>query len=162
MCQFSPLSVFNRALWPTVSIVKDVISPLCLDAVTLFCNGISIQSSIDYIVEINRGWRRASFCVCKWLRMQHLSFTEIFQAYKYVPFVSVVVRQTALTNEFSFSLSQSLSMQVLSSLHPECEYIFQLARDEQRCLNEISKHGNLSNSGVEIKYISKQIQDKSI
>ncbi|KAI7794469.1 growth hormone-releasing hormone receptor [Triplophysa rosa] len=36
---------------------------------------------------------------------------------------------------------------VLSSLHPECEYIFQLARDEQRCLSEITEHGNLSGSG---------------
>uniref|UniRef100_A0A8C2HX82 Growth hormone releasing hormone receptor n=1 Tax=Cyprinus carpio TaxID=7962 RepID=A0A8C2HX82_CYPCA len=35
---------------------------------------------------------------------------------------------------------------VLSSLHPECEYIFQLARDEQRCLREITDLGNLSSS----------------
>ncbi|KAA0706424.1 Growth hormone-releasing hormone receptor [Triplophysa tibetana] len=39
-------------------------------------------------------------------------------------------------------------MQVLSSLHPECEYIFQLARDEQQCLSEITEHGNLSGSGT--------------
>uniref|UniRef100_A0A8C2HXF6 Growth hormone releasing hormone receptor n=1 Tax=Cyprinus carpio TaxID=7962 RepID=A0A8C2HXF6_CYPCA len=39
-----------------------------------------------------------------------------------------------------------LSLQVLSSLHPECEYIFQLARDEQRCLREITDLGNLSSS----------------
>ncbi|XP_067301692.1 growth hormone releasing hormone receptor, like isoform X3 [Pseudorasbora parva] len=35
---------------------------------------------------------------------------------------------------------------VLCSLHPECEYIFQLARDEQRCLREITELGNLSSS----------------
>ncbi|XP_056305556.1 growth hormone releasing hormone receptor, like [Danio aesculapii] len=35
---------------------------------------------------------------------------------------------------------------VLCSLHPECEYIFQLARDEQRCLREITDLGNLSSS----------------
>ncbi len=40
----------------------------------------------------------------------------------------------------------SLSLQVLSSLHPECEYVFQLARDEQRCLREITDLGNLSSS----------------
>ncbi|XP_051518210.1 growth hormone-releasing hormone receptor-like [Myxocyprinus asiaticus] len=36
---------------------------------------------------------------------------------------------------------------VSSSLHPECEYIFQLARDEQRCLREIAELGNISGSG---------------
>uniref|UniRef100_A0A673JF68 Growth hormone-releasing hormone receptor n=1 Tax=Sinocyclocheilus rhinocerous TaxID=307959 RepID=A0A673JF68_9TELE len=35
---------------------------------------------------------------------------------------------------------------VLSSLHPECEYIIQLARDEQQCLREITDLGNLSSS----------------
>uniref|UniRef100_A0A9J7YZ54 Growth hormone-releasing hormone receptor n=1 Tax=Cyprinus carpio carpio TaxID=630221 RepID=A0A9J7YZ54_CYPCA len=35
---------------------------------------------------------------------------------------------------------------VLSSLHPECEFIYQLARDEQRCLREITDLGNLSSS----------------
>ncbi|XP_016405702.1 growth hormone releasing hormone receptor, like [Sinocyclocheilus rhinocerous] len=37
-------------------------------------------------------------------------------------------------------------MEVLSSLHPECEYIIQLARDEQQCLREITDLGNLSSS----------------
>ncbi|TSL61155.1 FYVE and coiled-coil domain-containing protein 1 [Bagarius yarrelli] len=36
---------------------------------------------------------------------------------------------------------------VCASLHPECEYIFQLAREEQLCLREIAQHENLSTSG---------------
>ncbi|XP_026884709.2 growth hormone releasing hormone receptor, like [Electrophorus electricus] len=36
---------------------------------------------------------------------------------------------------------------VWSGLHPECEYIFQLEREEQRCLREITEHKNLSTSG---------------
>uniref|UniRef100_A0A3B4D5L3 Growth hormone-releasing hormone receptor n=1 Tax=Pygocentrus nattereri TaxID=42514 RepID=A0A3B4D5L3_PYGNA len=36
---------------------------------------------------------------------------------------------------------------VWSSLHPECEYIFQLEREEQRCQREIAEHANLSTPG---------------
>ncbi|XP_062871717.1 growth hormone releasing hormone receptor, like [Trichomycterus rosablanca] len=36
---------------------------------------------------------------------------------------------------------------VLTSLHPECEYIFQLEKEEQHCLREIAQHENLSTSG---------------
>ncbi|XP_076840643.1 growth hormone releasing hormone receptor, like isoform X1 [Brachyhypopomus gauderio] len=36
---------------------------------------------------------------------------------------------------------------VWSSLHPECEYIFQLEREEQRCIREIEEHRNGSTSG---------------
>ncbi|KAL7864147.1 hypothetical protein AOLI_G00155670 [Acnodon oligacanthus] len=36
---------------------------------------------------------------------------------------------------------------VWSSLHPECEYIFQLEREEQRCQREITEHVNLSTPG---------------
>ncbi|XP_033820638.1 growth hormone releasing hormone receptor, like [Periophthalmus magnuspinnatus] len=35
----------------------------------------------------------------------------------------------------------------LSTLHPECEYIFQLERDEQHCLEYIAEHTNKSNNG---------------
>ncbi|XP_053338574.1 growth hormone releasing hormone receptor, like [Clarias gariepinus] len=38
-------------------------------------------------------------------------------------------------------------MEVWASLHPECEYIFQLEREEQLCLRRIAEHENLSTSG---------------
>lgn len=40
-----------------------------------------------------------------------------------------------------------LYLQVLSRLHPECEYIFQLERDEYRCLQYIAEHANTSHDG---------------
>lgn len=52
-----------------------------------------------------------------------------------------VIKETCISVHHSFHF---LSLQVLCSLHPECEYIFQLARDEQRCLREITELGNLS------------------
>ncbi|XP_047016500.2 growth hormone releasing hormone receptor, like [Ictalurus punctatus] len=41
----------------------------------------------------------------------------------------------------------SLTATVWASLHPECEYIFQLEREEQLCLRGIAEHENLSTSG---------------
>lgn len=43
-----------------------------------------------------------------------------------------------------------LSRQVLSSLHPDCEYIFQLEREERRCLRYIAEqnHSTVENSTV--------------
>ncbi|XP_020788893.1 growth hormone releasing hormone receptor, like [Boleophthalmus pectinirostris] len=40
-----------------------------------------------------------------------------------------------------------LPLSALSTLHPECEYIFQLARDEQHCLQYVAEHTNKSNNG---------------
>uniref|UniRef100_A0A8B9L5I4 Growth hormone releasing hormone receptor, like n=1 Tax=Astyanax mexicanus TaxID=7994 RepID=A0A8B9L5I4_ASTMX len=43
--------------------------------------------------------------------------------------------------------SWALKDRVWSSLHPECEYIFQLEKEEQRCQREINEHRNLSSTG---------------
>uniref|UniRef100_A0A3B5A605 Growth hormone-releasing hormone receptor n=1 Tax=Stegastes partitus TaxID=144197 RepID=A0A3B5A605_9TELE len=37
-----------------------------------------------------------------------------------------------------------LTLSALSSLHPECEYIFQLEKEERRCLQHIAEQGNRS------------------
>uniref|UniRef100_A0A3P8UEM4 Growth hormone-releasing hormone receptor n=1 Tax=Cynoglossus semilaevis TaxID=244447 RepID=A0A3P8UEM4_CYNSE len=44
-------------------------------------------------------------------------------------------------------LSLWLLLQVSSSLHPECEYIYQLEREEQRCLQDIARQDNRSYEG---------------
>ncbi|KAM9831892.1 growth hormone releasing hormone receptor, like [Neosynchiropus ocellatus] len=41
----------------------------------------------------------------------------------------------------------SLAPTALSSLHPECQYVFQLERDERRCLDFIKDVGNSSTGG---------------
>ncbi|KAM9848934.1 growth hormone releasing hormone receptor, like [Aulostomus maculatus] len=42
-----------------------------------------------------------------------------------------------------------LTRAVLSILHPECEYIFQLEKDESRCLQHITEQGNRSTEGCQ-------------
>ncbi|XP_029005156.1 growth hormone releasing hormone receptor, like isoform X2 [Betta splendens] len=46
-------------------------------------------------------------------------------------------------------LTLCLAPAVLSSLHPECEYIFQLERDELRCLQYIAEQANASQTGCQ-------------
>uniref|UniRef100_A0A8C2ZDA6 Growth hormone-releasing hormone receptor n=1 Tax=Cyclopterus lumpus TaxID=8103 RepID=A0A8C2ZDA6_CYCLU len=41
----------------------------------------------------------------------------------------------------------SLYAMALSSLHPECEFIFQLEKEERHCLQYIAEHGNRSTEG---------------
>ncbi|CAJ1060413.1 growth hormone releasing hormone receptor%2C like [Xyrichtys novacula] len=44
-------------------------------------------------------------------------------------------------------LTLTLAAAALSSLHPECEFIFQLQREEQNCLQYIKEQGNRSIEG---------------
>ncbi|TMS19921.1 Signal peptide, CUB and EGF-like domain-containing protein 1 [Larimichthys crocea] len=44
-------------------------------------------------------------------------------------------------------LTLCLAPTALSSLHPECEFIFQLEKDERNCLQYITEHGNSSTEG---------------
>lgn len=39
-------------------------------------------------------------------------------------------------------------LEALSTLHPECEFIFQLEKEERRCLQYIAEQGNTSTDGV--------------
>lgn len=39
-------------------------------------------------------------------------------------------------------------LQALSSLHPECEYIFQLEKEERRCLQYVAEQANKSTEGA--------------
>ncbi|XP_030643214.1 growth hormone releasing hormone receptor, like [Chanos chanos] len=56
-------------------------------------------------------------------------------------------RQQPLTQSEENSFVKNQLKRVLSSLHPECEYIFQLERDERRCLRKVAEHGNVNISG---------------
>eukprot|EP00064_Thunnus_orientalis_P008933 superscaffoldBa00001099_g8956 len=44
-------------------------------------------------------------------------------------------------------LTLCLAPTALSSLHPECEYIFQLEKEERHCLQYIAEQGNRSAEG---------------
>ncbi|KAE8294246.1 Growth hormone-releasing hormone receptor [Larimichthys crocea] len=44
-------------------------------------------------------------------------------------------------------LTLCLAPTAFSSLHPECEFIFQLEKDERNCLQYITEHGNSSTEG---------------
>ncbi|XP_076009650.1 growth hormone releasing hormone receptor, like [Genypterus blacodes] len=46
-------------------------------------------------------------------------------------------------------LTLCLAASALSSLHPECEYIFQLEREERHCLRYIAEQGNWSTEGCQ-------------
>uniref|UniRef100_A0A3B3RHK2 Growth hormone-releasing hormone receptor n=1 Tax=Paramormyrops kingsleyae TaxID=1676925 RepID=A0A3B3RHK2_9TELE len=48
---------------------------------------------------------------------------------------------------FILSNLHCFSRQALATLHPECEYIFQLERDERRCLKIIAEHENQTAAG---------------
>lgn len=47
----------------------------------------------------------------------------------------------------SFYLFLLHLLQAVSRLHPECEFIFQLEREERRCLQYVAEQGNRSSEG---------------
>lgn len=54
-------------------------------------------------------------------------------------------------------LTERPLLQALSSLHPECELLFQLEQEERSCLRSMEEQSNGSTEGVLLKWLCSSV-----